>query len=115
MGILRRGALSLAALAGSVNASCVNFHPGPLTLPSDVMGTPPHLRWELRAGRAIAAPLGLDSASIYAAGMDRVVRAISIDTTLMWHKDKWLSPALAAFIGLVEERYPAHASSLARA
>lgn len=80
MGILRRGALSLAALAGSVNASCVNFHPGPLTLSADAMGTPPPLRWELRAGRAIAAPLGLDSTSIYAAGMDRVVRAISIDS-----------------------------------
>jgi DNA-binding transcriptional LysR family regulator len=31
--------------------------------------------------------------------------AITIDTYVMWHKDKWLSPALAAFIGLVEERF----------
>ena len=80
IGSLRRGALSLAALTGSVNASCVNFHPGPLTLSADAAGTPPRLMWELRAGRAIAAPLGIDSASIYAAGVDRVVRAISIDS-----------------------------------
>lgn len=75
-----RGALSLAALLGSVNASCVNFHPGPITLPSAASGTAPAERWTLRAGRAIAAPIGIDSATIYAAGMDRVVRAISIDS-----------------------------------
>ena len=80
MGVLRRGALSLAALAGSVNASCVNFHPGPLILPAGAEGTPPRLVWELRAGRAIASPIGIDSVRIYAAGMDRVVRAISRDS-----------------------------------
>jgi eukaryotic-like serine/threonine-protein kinase len=75
-----RGALSLAALLGSVNASCVNFHPGPITLESGAAGSAPAERWTLRAGRAIAAPIGIYSATIYAAGMDRVVRAISIDS-----------------------------------
>jgi outer membrane protein assembly factor BamB len=75
-----RGALSLAALLWSVNASCVNFHPGPLALPPEQAGAPPALRWTTHAGRAIAAPVGVDSASIYAAGVDRVVRAISIDS-----------------------------------
>lgn len=75
-----RGALSLAAVLGSVNASCVNFHPGPITLAPTAAGTPPAERWTLRAGRAIAAPIGFDSTTIYAAGMDRVVRAISIDS-----------------------------------
>jgi DNA-binding transcriptional LysR family regulator len=41
--------------------------------------------------------------------------AITIDTYVMWHKDKWLSPALAAFIGLVEERFGDHAATPARA
>ena len=80
-----RGALSLAALLGSVNASCVNFHPGPISLTPAAAGAAPAERWALRAGRAIAAPIGLDSSTIYAAGMDRVVRAIAIDSgTVRW-------------------------------
>lgn len=75
-----RGALSLAALLGSVNASCVDFHPGPITLSPELAGPAPAERWQLRAGRAIAAPIGRDSTTVYAAGMDRVVRAISIDS-----------------------------------
>ena len=31
--------------------------------------------------------------------------AITIETSVMWHRDKWLSPALAAFLALVEERW----------
>ena len=77
---LRRGALSLAALLGSVNASCVNFHPGPITLRPETTAGAPVERWTLQAGRAIAAPIGVDSSALYAAGMDRVVRAISIDS-----------------------------------
>jgi outer membrane protein assembly factor BamB len=77
---VRRGALSLAALLGSVNASCVDFHPGPITLPAGASAAAPAERWTLHAGRAIAAPIGRDSSALYAAGMDRVVRAISIDS-----------------------------------
>lgn len=29
----------------------------------------------------------------------------TVDTQVTWHKDKWLSPALAAFLALVGERY----------
>ena len=42
-----RGALSLAALLWSVNASCVNFHPGPLALPPERVS-----RYRAFAGRS---------------------------------------------------------------
>lgn len=31
--------------------------------------------------------------------------AITIDTQVLWHKDKWLSPALDAFLRMVHERF----------
>jgi DNA-binding transcriptional LysR family regulator len=31
--------------------------------------------------------------------------AFTVDTQMVWHKDKWLSPALGAFLALAEERF----------
>ncbi len=76
----RRGVLSLAALGGSVNASCANFHPGPVALTPDVAGPAPRELWQTRAGRTIGAPVALADGAIYAAGVDRVVHAITLDS-----------------------------------
>ncbi len=77
---MRWGTLSLVALLGSVNAGCVNFHPGPLAIAGDSAGAAPRLLWSLHAGRAIGEPLAADAGTLYAAGVDRVVRAISLDS-----------------------------------
>jgi eukaryotic-like serine/threonine-protein kinase len=76
----RRGALSLAALGWSVNASCVNYHPGPVALAATDTAAAPHEVWQLHAGRAVAEPVAVDDRTLYAAGVDRIVRAISLDS-----------------------------------
>jgi DNA-binding transcriptional LysR family regulator len=31
--------------------------------------------------------------------------AFTVDTQMVWHKDKWLSPALEAFLAMVRTRF----------
>ncbi|MBA2627263.1 MAG: PQQ-like beta-propeller repeat protein, partial [Gemmatimonadales bacterium] len=77
---VRGGALSLAALTGTVNAACTNYHPGPIAVPADASRAAPREVWQTRAGRTIAEPVAVANGMIYAAGVDRVVHAITLDS-----------------------------------
>ncbi len=73
-----RGALSLALLLGSVNASCVNFRPPPAPLAASVAGDAPTPVWTGRVGRRLAGNVEVQGNTLYAGGMDRKVYAVDL-------------------------------------
>lgn len=74
------GALSLAALIGSVNAGCMNFRPPPRPLPAEQAGTPPAEVWSQRLGRTLSGPVALSDSLLYTGGWGRTVVAVSLDS-----------------------------------
>ena len=75
---LSRGALSLAILLGSVNASCVNFRPPPTPIATAAAGDAPAPVWTSRAGRRLTGLVGVEDNTLYAGGMDRKVYAVNL-------------------------------------
>ncbi len=75
------GALSLVLLLGSVNAACTTYRPPPVTEPIGTAsaGAPSQL-WAARAGRRLTGRVTLDQGTIYAAGVDRKVYAVDLET-----------------------------------
>ncbi len=74
---LRRGALSLALLLGSVNAACVNFRPPPAPIAATVAGDVPTPVWTVRAGRRLTGVDAEDN-TLYGGGVDRKVYAVDL-------------------------------------
>ncbi|MEO8225947.1 MAG: PQQ-binding-like beta-propeller repeat protein [Gemmatimonadota bacterium] len=68
------------ALTGTVNAACINYHPGPVAVPAEQTAGAPAQIWTSHAGRTIGAPVAVQDGMIYAAGVDRVVHAITLDS-----------------------------------
>lgn len=77
-GTLKKGALSLALLLGSVNAACINYRPAPAALTAELSAGAPTQVWSARAGRRFTGPLRLDGSTIYGAGVDRKVYAVDL-------------------------------------
>jgi outer membrane protein assembly factor BamB len=75
---LSRGALSLAALLGSVNAACVNFRPPPAPIAATAAGDAPTPVWTSRAGRRLTGLVGVRNNTLYGGGMDRKVYAVDL-------------------------------------
>lgn len=79
-GGLRRGALSLAFLLGSVNAACVNFRPPPSPVAATLAGDAPTPVWTVRAGRRFTNPVELSGNMLYGGSIDRKVYAVHLTT-----------------------------------
>jgi outer membrane protein assembly factor BamB len=77
-----RGALSLVLLLGSVNAACSSYRPPPVTSlqRSAPSGAAPTQVWAARAGRRLTGRVVLDNGQIYAAGVDRKVYSVDLET-----------------------------------
>jgi outer membrane protein assembly factor BamB len=74
---LRRGALSVALLLGSVNAACVNFRPPPVPVAADAAGDAPTPVWTSRAGRRFTG-LQVEGNVLYGGSVDRKVYAVNL-------------------------------------
>ncbi len=84
---MKRGALSLVLLLGSVNAACTAYRPPPATpMPGDAAsGAAPTQVWATRAGRRLTGRLVVDGGQIYGAGVDRKVYAVDLGTgAVVW-------------------------------
>jgi len=79
MGV-RRGAFSLALLAGGVNAGCVNFRPAPQPLSAEAAAGSPQQVWTTRAGRRFTGRVVLEGDTFYGAGVDRKVYAVDLES-----------------------------------
>ena len=72
--------MSVALLLGGVNAACINFRPAPAPLaPSFSAGAPTQV-WAARTGRRLTGPVTLDGSTLYAAGVDRKVVAVDVES-----------------------------------
>jgi outer membrane protein assembly factor BamB len=74
---LRRGALSVALLLGSVNAACVNFRPPPVPVAAGAAGDAPTPVWTSRAGRRFTG-LQVEGNILYGGSVDRKVYAVDL-------------------------------------
>lgn len=74
---LRRGALSLALLLGSVNAGCYNLRPPPAPIAATLAGDAPTPVWTARAGRRLTG-VEVENDVLYGGGVDRKVYAIDL-------------------------------------
>jgi outer membrane protein assembly factor BamB len=93
MGV-RRGAFSLALLAGSVNAGCVNLRPPPQPLSAEAAAGSPQQVWTARAGRRFTGRVVLEGDTFYGAGVDRKVYAVDLTSGVV----RW-SSRLSGIIG----------------
>jgi len=77
-----RGALSLVLLLGTVNAACTAYRPPPVASfrPAAVSGPAPTQVWAARAGQRLTGRVVLDDGQIYAAGVDRKVYSVDLET-----------------------------------
>jgi outer membrane protein assembly factor BamB len=75
---LRRGALSVALLLGSVNAACVNFRPPPVPVAASAAGEAPTPVWTSRAGRRFTGQMQVDGNILYGGSVDRKVYAVDL-------------------------------------
>jgi outer membrane protein assembly factor BamB len=92
---LRRGALSLALLLGSVNAGCVNFRPPPTPLAASAAGNAPTQLWTVRAGRKLSGNVEVLDNTLYAGGMDRKVYAIDLASG----EERWSARLTGMIVG----------------
>ena len=74
---LRRGALSVALLLGSVNAACLNFRPPPVPVAAGVAGDAPTPVWTSRVGRRFTG-LQVEDNILYGGTVDRKVYAVDL-------------------------------------
>jgi outer membrane protein assembly factor BamB len=87
--------LSLVLLLGSVNAACTTYRPPPVTEPvATVSSAAPVQVWTARAGRRLTGRITLDQGTIYAAGVDRKVYAVDLESGAI----RW-SSRLAGIVG----------------
>jgi outer membrane protein assembly factor BamB len=90
---VRRRALSLAALVGTVNAACQAYRPEPdftaptLATPVAIEGTPLTQIWSRHAVRGPSGPLAVDTLCLYIGGSDRRVAAVDLATG----KNRWVT------------------------
>jgi outer membrane protein assembly factor BamB len=79
---MSQGALSLALLAGSVNAACArspSAAAGPAALmPVPDSGGAPAQVWQTKTGRRFTGPMVVAGGTIYGAGLDRKVYAVDL-------------------------------------
>ena len=78
---MTHGALSLVLLLGSVNAACTAYRPPPTTSAAPpASAAAPVQVWTARAGRRLTGRVTLDQGTIYAAGVDRKVYALDLES-----------------------------------
>lgn len=75
---LRRGALSVALLLGSVNAGCLNFRPPPVPVAASAAGEAPTPVWTSRAGRRFTGQVQVEDNVLYGGSVDRKVYAVDL-------------------------------------
>ena len=84
---LQLGWWSVVVLGMSVNAACINYRPPPTPVADALAGDPPERVWRLHAGRGISAPVSVEGGRAYAAGADRKVYAIDLDSgRVAWNR-----------------------------
>jgi outer membrane protein assembly factor BamB len=76
--VRQRGALSLALLLLSVNASCVNFRPPPPPVAASLSGDAPTPVWTSKAGRRFTEPVEIEENTLYGGSIDRKVYAVDL-------------------------------------
>jgi outer membrane protein assembly factor BamB len=67
-------------LLGGVNAACVNLRPPPPPQPLETAGNAPAQVWTARTGRRLTPPVIADGDVLYAAGVDRKVYAVDLNS-----------------------------------
>ena len=92
---LRRGALSVALLLGSVNAACVNFRPPPVPVAAGAAGDAPTPVWTSRAGRRFTGLMQVEDNVLYGGSVDRKVYAVD----LMSGEVRWSSRLPGMILG----------------
>jgi outer membrane protein assembly factor BamB len=89
------GGLSLVLLLGSVNAACTTYRPPPVTEPAAAASAAAPVQvWGARAGRRLTGRITLDEGTIYAAGVDRKVYAVDLESGVI----RW-SSRLSGIVG----------------
>ena len=84
---LRHGGWSLAVLAMSVNASCINFRPPPPPVAEAYSAEAPAEQWMLRTGRGITGPLAATSSIALVGSANRNLEAVSLATgESLWNR-----------------------------